>query len=542
MKMTVTASRLRRTPQKLFNESMSVISRIMWAADDAGQSYAALLDAARRAIGPWAMEADDAKLPHDGSQTFDRMGTNPGRRTVTVHEVKEPCGLLVDVEDDDGQGAVWGVQIRLAFCDSKVLAWIDNTLESETVAAPVIVGRPRVVDHLLAVGEKPRLGSSAILSEPQEIPADAVVVLHELLEDPERGLPVVVVTCPRAGFDEGASKRTATLAKRLTGLATVVTLNSSAQDALKAVLPDRLGVWGGAVRVYAPCGLDSPAAHRIYSGNLLRQRGIDPVINWVTAMSSRRRPEQGVRLVDQAGRTSENGAMSVRIEELELERDIAQEELENEILERVEIEAELNKALDLVRRLRQLGFESGQSDAVVQAEQKAEEEGGALMTMSDAVARARRELSVHLSLPEGVERDLERMDAAPNALAWGNTVWRGLKALAEYALDVERGSFSGGFWNWCKFQGLWPATPKKLAMRESETVENNAKMRNKRVFKVDEHIDPSGEIYMGAHLKISEGGGNLAPRIYFHDDTTGVTKRVHVGFVGPHYLVPNTKA
>lgn len=44
---------------------------------------------------------------------------------------------------------------------------------------------------------------------------------------------------------------------------------------------------------------------------------------------------------------------------------------------------------------------------------------------------------------------------------------------------------------------------------------------------------------MLAHLKISEGGGNLAPRVYFHDDTSGSTGKVHIGLVGPHYLVPN---
>ncbi|WP_058954273.1 hypothetical protein [Kocuria rhizophila] len=79
-------------------------------------------------------------------------------------------------------------------------------------------------------------------------------------------------------------------------------------------------------------------------------------------------------------------------------------------------------------------------------------------------------------------------------------------------------------------------------MSESQTVANNAQMSAKRVFKAAKDMDPSGEIYMRAHLKISEGGGDLAPRVYFHDDTAGKTGRVHVGFVGPHYLVPNTKA
>jgi hypothetical protein len=55
-------------------------------------------------------------------------------------------------------------------------------------------------------------------------------------------------------------------------------------------------------------------------------------------------------------------------------------------------------------------------------------------------------------------------------------------------------------------------------------------------------LDRSGSMIMTAHLKIAEGGGMLAPRIYFHDDTKGPTKRVHVGYFGPHRNVPNISA
>ena len=44
---------------------------------------------------------------------------------------------------------------------------------------------------------------------------------------------------------------------------------------------------------------------------------------------------------------------------------------------------------------------------------------------------------------------------------------------------------------------------------------------------------------MHAHLKVAEGGGQNIPRIYFYDDAKGGTGKVHIGFIGPHRLVPN---
>ena len=76
-------------------------------------------------------------------------------------------------------------------------------------------------------------------------------------------------------------------------------------------------------------------------------------------------------------------------------------------------------------------------------------------------------------------------------------------------------------------------------MSEGETVQNSDRLRRTRIFKIDPAVHDSGEILMLAHLKISEGGGNLAPRVYFHDDTNGATGMVHVGLIGPHSLVPN---
>lgn len=525
----------------ILNKTMSVISRIMWTAETGELSKEAVIEAARQAINPWATEGSGTELRLNDSFTFERKGQN-GIRTVSAYSVEEPHGLLVELEDDDRQGSIWGVQIRLAFQDQKLFAWIDNTLESETIETPISIGRPRVVDELLKVGNKPSLGTSTILNEPTEIPASGATLIHEILADENRGLPVVLVTRKKNAIDERAGRNAKGLAKRLTGLATVITLAPKAQDALKKELPQGLAVWGGAARVYAPTSLSSPLSHRVYSADLLERQGIEPIINWVTRMSSRRRPDRIVRSVDHNARKSDISAMASEIEKLTTERDEALEELEEQIIAYAETEAELNKQLSLVRRLRKLAFENNQTTTVIEAEYNAENESSELTTVSEAIEQARLKLSETLTIPVGVERDLDRIDTAPSALAWANTTWRGLKALAAYAQDVNIGEHSGNFWTWCEKEALWPARQKSLAMTESESIENNTKQTERRTFKVDTAVSPTGTIYMGAHLKVSIKGGSLAPRIYFYDDTKGPTKRVHIGFIGPHYLVPNSKS
>src|SRR5207245_11163516 len=123
--------------------------------------------------------------------------------------------------------------------------------------------------------------------------------------------------------------------------------------------------------------------------------------------------------------------------------------------------------------------------------------------------------------------------------AWGQTAWRGFRAWHAYATDQANGANLGSFWDWCStsMHSLsWPATPKKLSMKESDTVENNAALRDARVLPVSTEVAPDGVIYMPAHLKIATGGGSLAPRIYFHWDAPG--GKIHVGFFGPPKYMP----
>lgn len=155
-----------------------------------------------------------------------------------------------------------------------------------------------------------------------------------------------------------------------------------------------------------------------------------------------------------------------------------------------------------------------------------------------AAVRVAREHLARVVIPESAIAAIAEIDGMPASVAWGRSTWRALRALCAYAYAAEE---HAGFWEWCESSGhpfAWPANPRNLAMYESDTVLRL--YRADRLFGVDPAVSASGEIEMLAHCKIAEHGGRLTPRLYFHDDTKGVTGNVHVGLIGPHYLVRGT--
>ena len=162
-------------------------------------------------------------------------------------------------------------------------------------------------------------------------------------------------------------------------------------------------------------------------------------------------------------------------------------------------------------------------------------------SFAELIAAAREHLE-QIELPESAERELEALDAAQEVKVWAQDAWDGLRALDEYARNAAE--FPGGFWEWCEHgeaEHRWPATQKKLAMKESRTVMEASALRRKREFDVSQEVKDTGRMPMFAHLKIVGQGGENIPRIYFHDDAKGATGKVHIGFIGPHRLVPNTR-
>ncbi|WP_067483008.1 hypothetical protein [Actinomadura hibisca] len=123
---------------------------------------------------------------------------------------------------------------------------------------------------------------------------------------------------------------------------------------------------------------------------------------------------------------------------------------------------------------------------------------------------------------------------------WAAKAWDALQALNDFAEARSSGAFQGGFYEWCRDdtggRRVIPTTV--VSLKESATVTGREKLSRPRVFPVPESVNPKGHQYMPAHIKLRRVGVP-APRIHFHDDSSGATGKIWVGYVGDH--LPNTR-
>lgn len=78
---------------------------------------------------------------------------------------------------------------------------------------------------------------------------------------------------------------------------------------------------------------------------------------------------------------------------------------------------------------------------------------------------------------------------------------------------------------------------KRHSPTESETVQNNGKMRRERIFPVPIEVKPEGKTEMFAHFRTSHSDTN-DPRMHYYVDTH-LTHKAYIGYIGTH--LTNTK-
>jgi hypothetical protein len=113
--------------------------------------------------------------------------------------------------------------------------------------------------------------------------------------------------------------------------------------------------------------------------------------------------------------------------------------------------------------------------------------------------------------------------------------WRALEALDAYADAKAKGDFAGSFLQFCQAtdHGCPTVEPDRVALHESDTVSQDPALRGPRTLPVPTSVDPAGETFMGAHIRLLHRNGP-APRLHFYDDSGGATGEIHVGYIGPH--------
>lgn len=515
---------------------MSLLYRAIWQGTT-DKENSDILNVAKNRTSRWIYNSDNPKPLDESSTPFSN--SSGGIRSYTYREVDD-CAFEVQVFDKSNDGTEWTTSIRVLRSAESISILIENGMESEDLAKRIKVGRPGIVHDLLGVFNKPYLGGSGINTGPLEIPENGISILVDLLNDTSRTLPVIVCTSPNKDPNRYWISRANQIAKRVEGVAIVVTLDNKAVTEFRSRLGD-LAAWGGQIRIYATGPVDANAdawKHRYYTASQIEKshkRVIDKIVYSTTQLSTRRR----VPPIFDVFNSNEIEISQEKIEDERAEWDLA---LEIAREEQGDLERELARATGHLSRIKDELLQRGLGEIIWGTQQEADTSApDEVQDTSEAVTAAQLYLSEWLTVPDSAGQELEAIDTTTNAYSWGNTAWRGFRALAAYAKDCATDWTGGGFWEWCKSGPPlgWPASTKKTSMSESETVQNSAKLSQKRIFEIDKAVSTTGRITMLSHLKVAEGGGDLAPRIYFYDDTGGPTQKMHVGLVGPHYLVPN---
>lgn len=117
---------------------------------------------------------------------------------------------------------------------------------------------------------------------------------------------------------------------------------------------------------------------------------------------------------------------------------------------------------------------------------------------------------------------------------WIGKAWKVLESLECYAQAKADGApvqAFGAYLDWP--EATSPISKARYAPVEADPVLTSDKLHRTRMFPVPYSVCDAGEVFMGAHVRIGSGRAP-APRLHFYDDTSGGSKKIHVGYIGAH--------
>jgi hypothetical protein len=555
---------------------MSLIYRAVWN-DDGVVATQHLLDQ----FVTWCRGKgfDQHQIPERG-----RKDDPEGQRWIDIRraEVEYGSALRCTLQETEAE-RVWTTTATALSTSTSQTFWIDLELHNPD-NRPVETSAPRLVRELIAKGVNPRRSGVSLSNRPQVIGPDDAHKVFEALSSESSSLPVIIFSADNRSHPQVTIERAEKAAGAVCGIARVFALSPAAGLAFEQLIPAGFHTYGGAVRVYLPkvnfedpsdstrhrwFGLPIISKHPRRAASLLARHILrleqhpDAPDEWESMSSLLRRPTEEeiearkASIVAKITTVSPDEVIHERARSSELAELLAIAEIENE-----QFRNDLTSLKSTVYQLEFKLLEIEDDNAQLRAENRnlnhtirainnpnsSEDANPGIVDPNfldepsdfETVLELAREHLTHVVIPDGALRDVEVLEATAKGEIWASDTWKGLLALHNYASDNKRGIDTGGFYIWCQKGNGW--SEDKLTMKESDSVLQDRAMGDKRIFPVDTAISPTGTIEMEAHLKIQKGGGSNIPRLYFLDDSRGATGKIHVGFIGPHYLVPNTKS
>jgi hypothetical protein len=358
--------------------------------------------------------------------------------------------------------------------------------------------------------------------------ADAAKRLLAVIGHADRNLPVVVLS-QRDGRTLEPLLATE-LARDVSGLALVAEVDEAASWAMTRLRGQEWSCFNGAIRVYWPLHgkWDYPSRQPVWTWDrLVAQTGSEEgAASRIRDQLRRRLLELSTYTFDEPSTFISLRARAARARFEALEAAAAETGSYRELAEQYfEESAQLTKTVGELRedngKLRDQV--SGLSQALQfkpepDEEEIAPESAGSIATLSEAVARARRELGTDLQFGDEVDTGMRELapDAGPPA-----KIYEHLKTLAEMTTVRRTNGLGKNVLDWLRAKGV-------RASSESETVRNSPSEMAKRTWRVD---GQSRRFEM--HLKPNDATSpDRCVRIYFEYDSNA--KRTMIGWIGRH--------
>jgi hypothetical protein len=503
----------------------------------------------------WKLRVDEIELPVAGVSGVPAPGCEFSWRLVQEEDRAAYQATLFEERQGD--------QLRTTFVALQggdvQWAWVDLERWTDTPFNPSFVPiAPGIVGTLLRRANLERAGIP-FLARYTALNADGVAAMVGGLLEGGRETPVVVVSPTheeRDGDMAAAEARAREIQRRVAGIAQVNLLMPGAVAELSRALTEELGegydVHSGAIRIYLP-GLggetDRPDRHRYIGFRTLRGRPATTagqiVGRRLVAASTQQAPPSLWRaslrgLVERAAAESDEDILKLLegdVKEAEAARDAALSRVngleEATDAQRTTIDSLQDQVDSLASRVAYLTQVAEQAQPGSSYKQPADVEE-IPEWCSDVVAKAAEDLSlvrIHTSCTAGAAELDEH--CVPS---WAKRAWRSLRALQAYAEAKREGTAPGDFKVFCETSGSpWAIPASWVARHEGQVTKTNARFRRLRTLPVDPTAtsDGAASVFMEAHIRI-EDGGSPCPRIHYHDDTSGRTGCVHVGWFGDH--------